>query len=258
MAILRRPLDILKFVSLENEQFLVSLANNQEELQVHRQLQGLYDAALSNVTVHENDVAIIQMLTFTHYHFLFSTASLMRCHLSEAFASARAAIDGALIGAQIIWDRPSQIAYTKRQKPFDKLNRHLRNLINNNQPLPHGLIPALLKLHDQFSSFASHADINSFVHRIEFSNEPETLMAVQYFQFAQNESERKYHTLALLHTFVMILDVFADFLIAEQKTVPEQWRDVLHQIGTGIERKTDGFKADMKDLYPHVEDKEGN
>jgi len=83
------------------------------------------------MTVHENEVVIFQLLTVTHYHFLFSTACLMRCHLSEAFASARVAIDAALIAAQIIYDRASQTAYAKREKPFDSFARYLGNLIKD-------------------------------------------------------------------------------------------------------------------------------
>jgi hypothetical protein len=131
------PMDILRFVSIENEQFLVSLANNKDELKIHSHMQGLFVAAMANMTVAEDDMVVFQMLAFTHYHFLLSTASLMRCHLSEAFAAARVAIDGALVGAQIIHDRASQIAYTRREKPFDNFARYLGNLIKDGKPLPH-------------------------------------------------------------------------------------------------------------------------
>jgi len=46
------------------------------------------------------------------------------------------------------------------------------------------------------------------------------MMAVQYFQFAKNKAERQIHGLTLLHTFVMVLDVFANFLVEEAKSVP--------------------------------------
>src|SRR5205807_624125 len=114
-TVVRRPLDLFKFVSIENEQLMVSLAKDREQFGVISHIQGLYDAACSNREANENDIVVFQLLTFTHYHFLFSTACLMRCHLSEAFASARAAIDAALIAAQIIHDRASQVAYVKRE-----------------------------------------------------------------------------------------------------------------------------------------------
>ena len=66
-TIVRRPLDLLKFVSLENEQFLISLANNRDEFRILSHIHGLYDAATSNVTVHENEMAIFQLLTFEYF-----------------------------------------------------------------------------------------------------------------------------------------------------------------------------------------------
>ncbi len=230
----KAPLNLLDFVARETHQFLVSLANNEDQLKIHRRLQGLYEAALSNMTADENDIVVFQLLTFTHYHFLFSNACLMRCHLSEAFASARAAIDAALIAAHIIHDRASQVAYTERQKPFDKLNRHLGNLIRNGKELPHPLVPALLELHGKISAFA-HADVHSFVHRVRIVRQPETVLTVEYFQFANDETERKIHALNLFHVFVMVLDVFSEFLVREQKVVPQQWQDVLHGLGQAIE-----------------------
>lgn len=236
-SIVRRPLNLLQFVSKENEQFLISLANNRDELRILSHVQGLYEAVLSNIHGDEDDIVVFQLLAFTHYHFLFSTNCLMRCHLSEAFASARAAIDGALIGAQLIHDRTSQVAYTKRAKPFDNFARHLGNLKKDGKPPPHPLVPTLSGLHSQFSRLASHADVDSFVHRVKISDEPEgRTLSVEYFQFSRDESERKIHALTLFHTFVVILDVFSDFLVIEQTAFPKEWQDELRRLGAMIER----------------------
>jgi hypothetical protein len=245
--ILRQPIDLVKVLGIENEQVLISFANNSEELKAINHIQGLYLAAMSNVTVDENDYVIFQLLTFTHYHFLYSIACHMRCHLSEAFASARVAIDAALIAAQIIHDRASQVAYAKREKPFDKLNRHFKNLIRDGKPLPHLLIPELIKLHENFSTFASHADISSFVHRVKRVGGETPMMAVQYFQFATNKVERQVHGLSLLHNFVMVLDVFSGFLIEEAKIVPQEWRQELHGLGDKIERQRGELKTQPPD-----------
>lgn len=245
MTIVREPLDPLRFVSMENEQFLVSMANNREEFGLLSHVQGLYSHAITNVSASENELVIFQLLAFTHYHFLFSTACLMRCHLSEAFASARAAIDAALIGACIIENRSLQVAYAKRENPFDKLNRHLRNLVRDKKPLPHRLIPELLRVHDTCSMFANHADIGSFVHRVDFvqpSGRSDPMMTVEYFQFAKNPIERKIHGLALLFTFVMILDVFSDFLVSEYKVAPIEWKEELHNLGAKIQKRNDELK----------------
>lgn len=244
--IARTPLDLFGFFSMEEHQLLVSLAKNGEELGIIARLEGLYGEAMSYKAVAENDFVVFQLLTFTHYHFLFSTACHMRCHLAEAFSSARAAIDGTLIAAHIINDRASQVAYVKREKPFDNFARHLGNLIKDKKDLPHPLVKTLFNQHKIISSFASHADVNSFVHRVKKSKqEDQTMMSVEYFQFAKNDIERKIHAFTLFHTFVMSLDVFADFLVAEQKVVPERWKENLHNLGQAIERRVVQLKTEL-------------
>src|SRR5258708_9852213 len=107
--ILREPIDIIKFVGIEHEQILVSLANGSEEMKIIGHLQGLYRAPMSNATVGENEFVVFQLLTFTHYHFLYALACHMRCHLSEAFASAR----------------PCRCGFNCRRKSFMTVHRKL-------------------------------------------------------------------------------------------------------------------------------------
>lgn len=90
------------------------------------------------------------------------------------------------------------MAYVKRKKPFDKLMPHYKNLIRDGKPLPHSLLPALIKLHDSFSTFAGHADAASFVHRVKATKKDgRKIMTVEYFQFARNKDEKKIHTLTV-------------------------------------------------------------
>jgi hypothetical protein len=124
-----QPPDLLQFVSTEHQQFLTSLINCHEEIGMLSHVHGLYAAAMTNQTTDRSTVVIFQLLTFVPYHFLFASSSYMRCHMAEGFSSARAAIDAALIASQVIHDRPSQVAYINRTKPFDKLIRHFKNLI---------------------------------------------------------------------------------------------------------------------------------
>jgi hypothetical protein len=245
-TVVRKPLDLLKFVAVENEQFMISLVKDREAFRAVSHIQGLYDAACSNRATGENDIVVFQLLSFTHYHFLFSATCLMRCHLSEAFTSARVAIDAALIAAQIIHDRASQVAYTKREKPFDNFARYLGNLIRDGKPLPHPLVPTLRDLYKTISTFAGHADVGSFVHRVKLTDDgDQRMLSVEYFQFAHNDTERKIHALTICHTFVMILDVFSDFLVSAQQDVPKEWQDELHGLGQTIERLHDELKAKL-------------
>lgn len=233
-------------MSLEHEQFLVSIEKNPEELRRINHLQGLYEAALTEAKSDRDVVVLYQLLAFTHYHFLVSFAALMRGHLSEAFASARVAIDAALIGAQIIHDRPSQRAYARREPPFDNYARYLGNLIKDGRPLPHPLVRVLFKLHKKVSTFAAHADVGSFIHRMTVADDRRSAV-FEYFQFSRNEPERQSHGLTLCHTFVMTLDVFSDFLVMERKQVPAAWQQELRGLGAAVEQRHTALKATLRD-----------
>lgn len=247
-TIARTPPNLLQFLGMEEQQLLVSLAKMQEEMGYIAQLEGLYGAATSDKEVRQDDYVIFQLLTFTHYHFLFTLACQMRCHMSEAYASARAAIDAALIGAHIIKERAAQVSYAKREKPFDNFARYLGNLIKDGKPLPHPLMATLIDQQKKISTFAAHADVGSFIHRVRDTTDGSgnRMLAVEYFQFAREDDERKLYTLNLLHTFVMVLDVFADFLIDEQRAVPAAWKDQLHRLGAVIERRAKELREQVK------------
>jgi hypothetical protein len=230
--------NLLGFIEDENKEFQVSLARDRADIAVWDQIQEFYEAALREVEVHEDEIAIVQILTFSHYHFLTAMAALMRCHLSEMFGAVRVGIDAALIGAQIIADRGSQIAWLKREKPFDNLARYYGNLIKDKRRLPHALIPELLALHKKLSSVSSHADVGTFVHRTKMTKERDgQRIFIKYFQCSDDRPQRRIHALFLAHAFVMILDVFSDFLVDEQKAVPPRWRLDLRAFGARIERE---------------------
>ena len=244
----RQPPNLLRFLGMEEENVLVSIATMREEMEFIARLEGLYAAAMTKRSTREDDVVIWQLLTFSHYHFLHTLACQMRCHLSEAFASTRAAIDAALVAAYIIKDRAAQVAYAKREKPFDNFARHLGNMIKDEKPLPHPLMETLIGQQKIISTFAAHADIGSFVHRVTRLTDETGVdfMNVEYFQFAHDEDERKLHTLSLIHSYVMVLDVFSDFLIIEQKVVPEPWKVQLHALGQKIERRAAELQTSVR------------
>lgn len=53
------------------------------------------------------------------------------------------------------------------------------------------------------------------------------------------------------HTFVMILDVFSDFLVEEQKAVPVEWQNELRQLGEILERVQAELKAKVAAAEPN-------
>jgi hypothetical protein len=102
--------------------------------------------------------------------------------------------------------------------------------------MPHHLVPALRDIHGKLSSFASHADIDSFAHKVEITEkDAKPVVQIQYFQFSRNDAERKVHFLQLLLSFVIVLDIFSDFLVSQLRTVPKQWQDELRGLGNALE-----------------------
>ena len=64
--------DFLRFLSMEESNLLVSVANNREEFGAMARVEGLYNAAMNYQSIKSNDVVLLQFLTFIHYQFLFS------------------------------------------------------------------------------------------------------------------------------------------------------------------------------------------
>jgi hypothetical protein len=53
----------------------------------------------------------------------------------------------------------------------------------------------------------------------------------------------------------MILDIFSDFVVTEQKIVPGEWQDELHALGQTIERQHGTLKAAVPtDIDPFIRD----
>ena len=117
----------------------------------------------------------------------------------------------------------------------------------------------LIDQQKKISMFAAHADVGSFIHRVRDTTDDSgtRMLAIEYFQFARDDDERKLYTLNLLHTFVMILDVFADFLIGEQEAVLAAWKEQLHRLGAVIERRAKELRERVKAAYAEGSSKPG-
>jgi hypothetical protein len=226
--------NFLEFVGFEETNFLVSLQNMRQEFDAFSHLDGLFQAAIQHAKVPPNRAIVMQLLLFVHYHLFFSTATLLRCHLSEAFASARSAVDAALTAYRIIEGHGTQEEYVEGAKTF----RHTPNYIREARKKDPSLFPLaghLLKVHGEFSRSASHADFAVFMHRLEIKSSEREMIQLGYFQFPKTSPEAKFYFLALLHTFTVMASVFEEFLVHEVKAVPQEWAQELRRFGISIE-----------------------
>lgn len=229
--------NLIEFVSTDSQNFMASLINFRTEIDLFGELDVLYRLAILEGSSPRSSLPLLQLLFLAHYQLLSSTASLLRCHLSDAWASTRVAIDCALIGATLIQDRTLANAWIQRAKPFDKLLRTYRNALRDGGQLPHPLVKPLIERYDFLSQYSSHADINTFVHRLKFEEEQTTVMTTYYYQFPENDVDFQIEILRLLRDFVLVIDVFSDFLVAEAKRVSISWKNSLHHLGGRIERR---------------------
>jgi hypothetical protein len=242
-----KPIDIIDFTSDQQKNFMISFSRLTEEIDILSHIQGLYNASMAYKELKDEDIVIFQLLHFTHYQFLYATSSFLRCHINESFMSARAAIDSALNASWIINDKSTRFAYLNRESPFKGMVRHYRNMMKNNKTLPHEFIPHLVDMHQKFSTL-SHADLASFVHRFDKSpDDSDKILYFQYFQISEDPTLQKVYFLNLLQSFVIILDIFANFLVTDQKVVPNDWKNELLRLGNFIETKTKSLKDNLPD-----------
>ena len=110
----------------------------------------------------------------------------------------------------------------------------------------------LLSEQKPISSFAVDGDVGRFVRRLNITEEPESpMVSVEYFQFATNLVEREVHGVSIFDTFVIVFDVYSDFLVNEQKIVPQEWQHELHGLGMNIECKVAELRAQLaSDVEP--------
>ncbi len=230
-------MNLLEYLGTEETNLLITLNNLGNEFAVFNRVDKLYVDALSNARIsdEEDDLILLQLLLYAQFYYYYSAATLLRCHLSEAISSMRVGIDAGLTAYRIVEDRPSQVQYVERHKSFLYPKAFFQRERKNN-PNAFPLAKPLLALRDACSQYGSHADIDSFVHRLELPKAPGEELKLQYFQHPKNRWDFGWWYLRLIHTFLMILQVFEKFLVQEKGFVTQEWASSTRQIGMQIEK----------------------
>lgn len=240
-----KTVDFLAYLGAEENHFLATFASFRHEFDVFIHLDGLYLKAISHAkATHDDDVIVLQLLLFVHYHYYHSAATLLRCHLSEALSSLRAAIDAGLTAYRIIEDRPSQMQYIQRDKSFQYPKSFFQKAHKKN-PNTFPLAAPLLNRRDACSRYGSHADIESFAHRLELPKEPGQMLRLHYFQRPKNQREFAWYYLLLMHTFLIILQVFDKFLVQEKRYVTSEWSNSIPQLGKYLEKLMEDAREEI-------------
>ncbi|QJR10114.1 hypothetical protein DSM104443_01167 [Usitatibacter rugosus] len=207
--------DFLKFLGGEEQNLLTSFTNLRREFDLLSHLDGLWQGAADLIDVPEKEQAVPALFLYVHFHLYVSAAALMRGHLSEALASTRKAIDATFAAYEMILD-PKQIElYEKRDGHFQFIKTHIakaRKADANRYPLA----KALLEQHEVCSQFGSHADVSSFVHRIEMkpTDKPnKSQLFFHYFQIPRDADQYHYYFVELLIAYYHMLQVFRPMVV---------------------------------------------
>jgi hypothetical protein len=121
------------------------------------------------------------LLIYCHFHLYQAVATLFRCHLSEALGATRVAIEAGLHVYRFLEGHGTPEEYVQGEPTFKYTVNHIRQArIKLADKFP--LAERLIALHELCSRFGSHADYDSFLHRIEFTAGDVATTKLLYFQ----------------------------------------------------------------------------
>jgi hypothetical protein len=238
---IKNNINIFEYVAADEQNFLTTLHNFREEFDIFGAVVDLYQ--IGDTEIPRKHSVPVQLFAFIHNHLLVSTATLMRCHLSEAAHSVRVAIDAALIAYRIVEGHGTQEDYIEGKNSFDQTPRYIKNK-RRDDPNVFPIADHLLRLHALFSKIASHADFDVFLHRLSFEKLDGNREQLQLglFQFPKDPDEFRMIFLGHLHAFVVMANIFEKLLVSEVKSVPQTWGARLRNLGSHIEVRRDAAK----------------
>jgi hypothetical protein len=180
------------------------------------------------------------LLIYCHFHLYQAVATLFRCHLSEALGATRVAIEAGLHVYRFLEGHGTPEEYVQGEPTFKYTVNHIRQArIKLADKFP--LAERLIALHELCSRFGSHADFDSFLHRIEFTAGDVATTKLLYFQKPDSIADFQFYAVAVLHTFILILNVFEP-LVMELRLVDSSWGDDLRRTGAGLENMREQLK----------------
>jgi len=232
-------ISFLKFLSVEEQNILSTLVNLRQDFDVFSRLDGLYRAPFGLIDVPVREELVPSLYLFVHFHLYFSVACLSRSHFSECLASTRKAIDASLSAYEMILDPSSQLLYETRHSRFQFVKRHISKA-RKADPSRYPLAVKLLELHDICSEFGSHADVSSFVHRVEMkgTGQPgKSTLLFHYFQFPSDKHEYHFYFVETLLAFHQMLIIFQDFISSKAIGLKVGWCEEIAKLGSVLEKE---------------------
>jgi len=232
-------INFLKFLTGEEQNILSTLVNLRQDVDVFSHLDSLYREPFGLIDVPIGEEPIPSLYLFVHFHLYFSVACLGRSHLSECWVSTRKAIDASLSAYEMILNPPSQPLYKNRDKRFQFIKAHISKA-RKVDPSLYPLATELLEIHDICSELGSHADVSSFVHRVEMEDAGQpgkSTLRFHYFQFPRDKYEYHVYFVETLLAFHQMLVIFQDFIASQAIGLKAGWREEIAKLGSVLEKE---------------------
>ena len=204
--------DFYEFISSEEYNFSISNLRLEKEFLLFSEIDHIYKEyfkTIKSLKIKPDYESVIwPLMYFVHFNFYFSISSLMRGHCIEAFDPIRRAIDAGLTAYLIIEDNNSATDYLEGGKKFIHIKETIKKEISKD-PSKFPLAKGLIELHEECSAYSSHADIKTFIHRIEIEKDK---INFNYFSIPENENEFKLYFVVDLMSFYYLFRIFKVFI----------------------------------------------
>jgi len=203
----------LEYISNEEYNLLTSLRNFGKEFFLFSELDFIYKEyfkILQSLKVKPNYEAVISIfLYFIHFNFYFSTSCFMRGHTGEAFSSIRKSIDAGFTAYYILENKDSVEDYINQEKYFIYIKNTIKK-IRESDKTKYPLAQGLIELHELCSSYASHADISSFINRIVIEKDK---IGFNYFTIPEDKNTFKLYFVVGILSFYYLFRIFKNLFI---------------------------------------------
>jgi hypothetical protein len=245
-------LNFLEYLAGEEQNLLVSIVNFRSDFDAFYNLDNICQEPLRYLEVSKEEDIVPSLFLFVHFHLYFSVSCLLRSHFSESLASTRKAIDASLSAYRIILDPKMADLYKTRDNSFLHIKSHIqreRKTDSSKYPFAEGL----LELHDMCSEYGSHADVSSFVHRVEVRDLPDKNkqnLMFHYFQFPKDPNEYAVYLIDTIFAFYGMLQIFRDFFEPRVKKANPGWGEKVDALGKLLNKRRTELYGTIKRTRP--------
>lgn len=252
--------NLLEYLGAEETNLLVSMNLCKRDMDFFPSLDGLFQEPLKHIDLkiknkteltHEDKhrMTVLTLYLYVHYHLYSAFSTMLRCHLSDALSQTRKAIDAAFTAARLIREPATLTNYLERHADYRNIKRIVSDA-NKKKETEYSDTGPLVDMHEICSEFGSHADVSSFIHRVE-TTEPDqwgqSLIRLLMFQKPDTDLEFRYYLVQILSSFAQMLWLFRDFVGALAIGIDkDKWVIAINQTILAIQKESEQIESAMK------------